>query len=173
MPTFPRLIKQRIVTQVAEEVFVRRKFMTEAAHKSWKTRRARRSTAAIEKNASHAKLSKAAVREVSERKRIQALVAPYLVKWWKRELLCGSRSGTKPRKCEVCGESEKLGLAIHHIDPSISKSNENYNSMENKAPLCGTCHNIISYKKTSDPNDIVNALKSRHDSALRNGLLES
>jgi len=141
--------------------------MTEAAKKAWRTRRARKAAKTRKESVLHSQRSKVAKKEVAWRKRVQALAAPYLMAWWKREYLDGSR----PRKCEVCGETEKLGLAIHHIDPKIEKGHKNYNLSKNKAPLCGTCHNIITYKKTSNFDEIIEVLKSRHKKALKNGLL--
>ena len=135
--------------------------MSEAAHKAWRTRK---------KNKLHAKLSKTAKLEVIKRKEIQDLVATDLKKWWNREYLTGTPSRTKPLKCEICGESEALGLATHHIDPNIERGDKRYNAFENKAPLCGTCHNIITYKKSKKPEEIINAIRSRHNEALRKGL---
>jgi hypothetical protein len=145
---------------------------SEVAHKAWGTRRARKAAATRKKNMSHVKLSKTARTEVASRKHIQELVAPSLREWWRSEFLDGSKTRTKPRKCEVCGETEELGLAIHHIDPRIQRADRWYNLLQNKAPLCGTCHNIITYKKTKDSAEIEKVLKSRHENALRTGLLK-
>jgi predicted HNH restriction endonuclease len=146
--------------------------LSEAAHKAWRTRRARKAVETREKNVLHTKLSRAAKREVKKRKDIQGEVAAYLKKWWRTEYVDNSHSKVKPFKCEVCGDSQRLGLNIHHIDPSIKKGDTRFNSLRNQAPICGTCHNIITYKKTSNPDEIIEALKSRHKIALKNGLLE-
>ena len=144
----------------------------EATHKAWGTRRARKAAATRKKNMSRIELSKTARTEVASRKQIQELVAPSLREWWRSEFLDSSKTRTKPRKCEVCGETEELGLAIHHIDPRIQRTDRRYNLLQNKAPLCGTWHNIITYKKTKDSAEIVKVLKSRHKNALRMGLLK-
>jgi hypothetical protein len=141
--------------------------------KAWRTRRAKKRVETRKKNKLHRRLSKVAKLEVRKRKKIQDLVARNLKRWWRRAYLKGPSSMTAPLKCEVCGESDKLGLSIHHIDPQIKKNDERYNLLKNKAPLCGTCHNIITYKKTQNPSDIIKAIKSRHENALRNGLLKS
>jgi len=141
--------------------------------KAWRTRRATKRAETRKKNVLHRRLSEVAKTEARRRKKVQDLVAKNLKRWWKRAYLKGTPSVTEPIKCEVCGESERLGLAIHHIDPRIKKKDERYNLLENKAPLCGTCHNMITYKKTQNPGDIIKAIKSRHENALRNGLLKS
>ena len=139
--------------------------------KAWRTRRVRKAAETRRKNVLHTRLSKVAKREVRKRRQIQDLVAEHLKKWWKQEYLEGPPSSTEPLKCIVCGESEKLGLAIHHIDPRIKKNGKNRNVLENKAPLCGTCHNIITYKKTGNVDEIVKAIEARHGEALKRGSL--
>lgn len=73
----------------------------------------------------------------------------------------------------ICGDTEILGLSIHHIDPNIKKGNTNYNSFRNKAPLCGTCHNIITYKKSKNLNDIVQVIAERHKKAIEEGQIDN
>jgi hypothetical protein len=118
------------------------------------------------------KLSETAKKEVRERRNIQDLVKPLLKKWWRKEYLEGPPSRPNPLKCIVCGEKSKHGLTIHHIDPKIKKTDSQYNSYRNQAPLCGTCHNIITHKK-GKPEDIIKEVNTRHNEAIQKRLLHA
>lgn len=137
------------------------------AKKAWRTRRAKKAVETRQARTRHKEKSEIAEREIRKRKEIQGLIAIRLKKWWKREYMEGPPSRPIPVKCIVCGESSRLGLSIHHIDPNIKKGDGGYNTYENQAPICGTCHNIITYKKSRNPEDILNEIDSRHDNALR------
>jgi len=139
---------------------------------AWRTRRAKKAVRTRKARKFHERLSEISTREVGARRKIQGMVADRLKKWWKREYLEGRPSRPIPIKCIVCGEKERLGLATHHIDPKIKRGDKRYNTFENRAPLCGTCHNIITYKKSKKPEDILNAIEARHSRALKQGLLD-
>jgi len=146
--------------------------MSEAAKQAWRTKWAKKAARTRKQREKHRELSKRSKREVGARRKVQLLVAGCLKRWWKRKYLEGTSSRPKPPKCIVCGETERLGLATHHIDPKIKKGDKRYNTFENRAPLCGTCHNIITYKKSKKPEDILKAIKSRHSIALERKLFE-
>ena len=137
------------------------------AKKAWRTRRAKKAVETRKAKRRHREKSDIAKREVRKRKEIQGMVATRLKKWWKKEYMEGPPSKPTPLKCIVCGESSTLGLSIHHIDPNIKRGDEGYNAYENQAPVCGTCHNIITHKKSRKPEDILNEIDARHYNALR------
>jgi hypothetical protein len=83
------------------------KARSEAAHKAWGRRRARKAVATRKKNMLHTKRSADAKKEIAWRKKMQKWTALSLREWWKREHLGGSPSKPKPLKCEVCGDTER------------------------------------------------------------------